>query len=103
MATFGLKYYAELSSRYMKTLWRVEIAQRGYSGESEEMTFSGSSPIKITWEKRGDDFYSPVKASEATINILCKENFHYRAFFGRMVTLCRLQFSGIWSQSRNLW
>lgn len=72
MATFGLKYYAELSSRYMKTLWRVEIAQRGYSGESEEMTFSGSSPIKVTWEKRGDDFYTPVKASEATVNILCK-------------------------------
>lgn len=81
MATFGLKYYAELSSRYMKTLWRVEIAQRGYSGESEEMTFSGSSPIKITWEKRGDDFYTPVKASEATINILCKENFHYLGLF----------------------
>ena len=81
MATFGLKYYAELSSRYMKTLWRVEIAQRDYSGESEEMTFSGSSPIKVTWEKRGDDFYTPIKASEATINILCKENFHYLGLF----------------------
>lgn len=81
MATFGLKYYAELSSRYMKTLWRVEIAQRNYDGEAEEMTFSGSSPIKVTWEKRGDDFYTPIKASEATINILCKENFHYLGLF----------------------
>ncbi len=78
---FGLKYFAELRSRYMKTLWRVEIAQRNYSGDPEEMTFSGSSPIKVTWEKRGDDFYTPVKASEATITILCKENFHYLGLF----------------------
>ena len=54
MATFGLKYYAELSSRYMKTLWRVEIAQRDYSGESEEMTFSGSEPDVFGHQGRAD-------------------------------------------------
>nr|DAO74573.1 MAG TPA: Structural protein [Caudoviricetes sp.] len=78
---FGLKYYAELRSKFKGVLWRVEIAERGYSGASEEMTFDGTTPLQITWEKRGDEFYVPVKASEATINILCKENFHYLSLF----------------------
>lgn len=77
MAVFGLKYYAEMRSKYQGITWRCDIAQRGYTGPSEEMTFSGVSPIKITWERRGEDFYTPVKASEASINILCTHNFHY--------------------------
>lgn len=78
---FGLKYYAELRSKFKGVLWRVEIAERGYGGSSEEMAFDGGTPLQITWEKRGDEFYVPVKASEATINILCKENFHYLSLF----------------------
>ena len=81
MAVFGLKYWAELSSKYQGIPWRCEIAQRGYTGEAEEMTFSGTSPVKVTWERRGDDFYAPVKASEASINIVCKDNFHYLGLF----------------------
>ena len=81
MAIFGLKYYADLRSKYKGVLWRVEISERGYAGPSEEMAFDGGTPLQITWEKRGDEFYVPVKASEATINILCKENFHYLALF----------------------
>lgn len=64
---FGLKYYAELRSKFKGILWRVEIAERGYGGPSEEMAFDGGTPLQITWEKRGDEFYVPVKASEATI------------------------------------
>lgn len=71
----------KLRSRYKGVLWRVEISERGYAGPSEEMAFDGGTPLQITWEKRGDEFYVPVKASEATINILCKENFHYLALF----------------------
>ena len=81
MAVFGLKYWAEMRSKYQGLLWRCEIAQRGYTGGSEEMTFSGVSPIKVTWERRGDDFYTPVKASEASININCTENFRYLGLF----------------------
>ncbi len=81
MAVFGLKYYAEMRSKYQGITWRCDIAQRGYTGPSEEMTFSGVSPIKITWERRGEDFYTPVKASEASINILCTHNFHYLSLF----------------------
>jgi len=81
MAEFGLKYWAEMRSKHHAILWRVEIAERGYAGSSEEMTFAGDEPIIITWEARGDEFYAPVKASEATINILCKDNFHYLSLF----------------------
>ena len=81
MVDFGLKYWAEMRSKHHNILWRVEIAERGYAGSSEEMTFAGEEPILITWEARGDEFYAPVKASEATINILCKENFHYLSLF----------------------
>ena len=81
MAEFGLKYYAEMRSKHHSILWRVEIAERGYNGSAEEMTFAGDEPIIITWEARGDEFYAPVKASEATINILCKDNFHYLSLF----------------------
>ena len=81
MAEFGLKYWAEMRSKHHNILWRVEIAERGYAGSSEEMNFAGDEPIIITWEARGDEFYAPVKASEATINILCKDNFHYLSLF----------------------
>ncbi len=81
MAVFGLKYYSDLYSKFKGTLWRVELSERDYAGPSEELFFDGSRPLQITWEKRGDEFYVPVKASEATINILCRENFHYLALF----------------------
>ena len=81
MAEFGLQYYAEMRSKHHNILWRVEIAERSYAGSSEEMTFAGDEPIIIIWEARGDEFYAPVKASEATINILCKDNFHYLSLF----------------------
>lgn len=81
MTSFVLRYYAELRSKYKGVFWRVEIAERGYSGAAEQMSFDGSDPLKITWEKRGDEFYAPVKASEATINILCQDNFHYIGLF----------------------
>ena len=39
MVEFGLKYWAEMRSKHHNILWRVEIAERGYAGSSEEMTF----------------------------------------------------------------
>ena len=78
---FGLRYYAELRSKHKEVFWRVEIAERGFVGQSEEMAFDGGSPLSITWEKRGDEFFIPVKASEATVNILCQRNFHYINLF----------------------
>ena len=61
--------------------WRVEIAERDYSGTSEEIEFSGNDPLLITWGNRGDEFFVPVKASEATITVMCHENFHYLGLF----------------------
>ncbi len=81
MAHFGLKYYAEMRSKFKGVQWRVEIAERGYYGTSEEMDFAGNNPLQITWESRGDDFFVPVKASEASITIMCHENFHYIGLF----------------------
>ena len=34
MAVFGLKYYAEMRSKYQGITWRCDIAQRGYTGPS---------------------------------------------------------------------
>ena len=79
--SFKLRYWAELRSKYKEVFWRVEIAERGYQGSAEEMAFDGSNPLQITWERRGDEFFVPVKGSEATINILCLENFHYLNLF----------------------
>ena len=62
MATFGLRYFAQLRSKYKGVLWRVEIAERDYNGPSEEMEFSGGSPLGITWENRGDEFYASSRA-----------------------------------------
>ena len=81
MAHFGLRYFAQLRSKYKGVFWRVEIAERDYSGTSEEMEFAGGSPLSITWENRGDEFYVPVKASEATINVMCRDNFHFIGLF----------------------
>ncbi|MCI2109113.1 MAG: hypothetical protein LKK12_06230 [Bacteroidales bacterium] len=54
MAHFGLRYFAQLRSKYKGVFWRVEIAERDYSGPSEEMEFVGGSPLSITWENSGD-------------------------------------------------
>lgn len=81
MAYFGLKYYAEMRSKYKGVSWRVEIAERGFIGVAEEMNFAGSNPLKVTWENRGDDFFVPVKASEASITVLCHKNFQYINLF----------------------
>lgn len=81
MEYFGLKYYAEMRSKYKGVIWRVEIAERGFIGIAEHMDFSGSNPLKITWENRGDDFFVPVKASEASITVMCHKNFHYINLF----------------------
>lgn len=78
---FRIRYFAELQSKYKGSFWRVEIAERDYSGPSEEMAFEGGKPLQITWERRGDEFFIPIKASEATINILCTENFKYIGLF----------------------
>ncbi len=43
---------------------------------AEHMDFSGCNPLKITWENRGDDFFVPVKANEASITVMCHKNFH---------------------------
>lgn len=81
MAIFGLKYYAELRSKHKDIVWRVEIDQRDYTGAAEKMNFAGNQPLQITWEKRGDEFYAPVKASEASIKIMCYNNFQYLSLF----------------------
>ena len=41
MATFGLRYFAQLRSKYKGVFWRVEIAELGYSGPSKKMEFAG--------------------------------------------------------------
>ena len=46
MAHFGLRYFAQLRSKYKGVFWRVEIAKRDYSGPSEEMEFAGGSPLR---------------------------------------------------------
>ena len=70
-----------MRSKYKGVIWRVEIAERGFIGIAEHMDFSGSNPLKITWENRGDDFFVPVKASEASITVMCHKNFHYINLF----------------------
>ena len=68
MATFGLRYFAQLRSKYKGVFWRVEIAERDYSGSSEEMEFAGGSPLSITWENRGDEFYVSSRARLITFS-----------------------------------
>ncbi len=70
-----------MRSKFKGVFWRVEIHEQGFVGESEEMVFDGASPLEITWEQRGDEFYIAVKGSEATINIKCFENFKYLSLF----------------------
>lgn len=79
---FGLRYFGEFRSKYKQLYWRIEIAERGYVGTVSELAMRGDSPLSITWERRGDEFYAPVKGSEATINVVCeKSNFEYINLF----------------------
>ena len=59
----------------------MEIVELDYSGLAEEMEFSGNDSVCITWENRGDEFFVPVKASEATVTVMCWDNFRYIGLF----------------------
>lgn len=80
---FGLRYSGFFRSQYENVHYRVEIAQRGYTGREENIDFSlsGSSPLTITWEKQGDEFFVPIKASELSMAINCDRNFKYLDLF----------------------
>lgn len=80
MSSFSLKYFCEFCSKYTHSIYRVEIEQRGYTGEVFEMHASGS-PLHVEWEKRNDEFFVPIKGSEATLNILCYNNFEYTSLY----------------------
>ena len=67
MATFRLRYFAQVRSKYKGVFWRVVIAERDYSGP-REMEFSGGAPLSITWENRGDEFYVPSRARLITFS-----------------------------------
>ena len=62
MAIFGLRYFAQLRSKHKGVFGRVEIAECDYNGAGEEMEFAGGSPLGITWENRGDEFYASSRA-----------------------------------------
>lgn len=79
---FGLRYSGFIRSQYENVHWRVEIAERGYTGPEEDLEFSLSgTPLTLTWEKKGDDFFVPIKASEMSMTINCNENFKYLNLF----------------------
>ena len=81
MAHFGLRYFAQLRSKYKGVFWRVEIAERDYSGPSEEMEFAGGSPLGITCENRGDAFYVSSSARLLTFSSFVWALFMYVFFF----------------------
>ena len=62
MAQFGLRYFAQLRSKYKGVFWRVEIAERDYSATASRW----SSPAARPSPSRGrtDEFYVPVKTSK---------------------------------------
>lgn len=75
---FGLRYKGVLRSQYKNVFWRVEIAERDYSGPAEDLVMSlDGEPLKITWEKKSDEFFVPVKGSELELNVFCDTNFKY--------------------------
>lgn len=77
---FGLKYFGKFRSISVGIYWKIEIEERDYNGESEEILLC-ENPLEIIWEKQGDEFYEPIKASEATIYVKCVENFKYINLF----------------------
>ena len=77
---FNLRYYGNFRSEKKNQFWRVEIHERNYLGNAEEVLLT-ANPLMVTWEKQGDDFYETVKASEANCSIFCTEQFKFTNLF----------------------
>lgn len=77
---FNLRYYGNFRSEKKNQFWRVEVHEKNYLGNAEEVLLT-ANPLMVTWEKQGDDFYETVKASEANCSIFCTEQFKFTNLF----------------------
>lgn len=60
----------------------MEIEDNQFGGQAEEVSLENTEEaITISWEKRDDEFYSPVKGSEASLVLHCLENFKFLDLF----------------------
>lgn len=58
----------------------IFIKQKGYNGDVVELESCGASPLTIKWYGEGEDKFSPIKQSEARVNLLATTNFEWEEF-----------------------
>lgn len=63
-----LRYWGEFSS-LQKDLWRIEIWQEGFTGDSREVVLGGN-PVVVEWQET--DKLEPIQSSSATIELLSR-------------------------------
>lgn len=58
----------------------IFIKQKDYIGDVVELESCGASPLTIKWYGEGEGKFSPIKQSEARINLLSTVNFEWEEF-----------------------
>lgn len=57
--------------------WTVTIWKEGYTGSVDNVSGEGDDPVRLRWES-GQEFFSPVGAGEAEINLLDETGGQFR-------------------------
>jgi hypothetical protein len=61
-------------------LWTAVIDEKGYTGESEEITLMNSG-VKIKWNQQGDNKLAAIKGSEARVSVNSETNMQFIDLF----------------------
>jgi hypothetical protein len=81
--TYGVRYRLEYRDKLRGTSYklnRLDILQRAYDGEIEEIC-GGETPVKIRYEGDRDDPNVPIVASNATIELLVETSGQFNDMF----------------------
>jgi len=75
---YGVKYRLEFSDD-LENGKKIEILKKNYTAAVNDLV-GGADPCIISWQ--GDDnFYSPIKGSECTLNLFVTNNTNYDDFY----------------------
>ena len=74
--SYALRYWGEFGD-YFGNLFRVEIEERYYSGDSDEMLFAGNQPAVLSYPGDEFDVFRPLYGSQLTLSLISQVDFEY--------------------------
>lgn len=80
VSTYSIRFFAEWQNRLVLNDHKIEIYERGYDGDPEEIKAAGfAATLKLN--SSGDDRFSVIRPTELVFRAIDQENFKYVDLF----------------------